>query len=187
MGVRRELPESVLVGRVGRPHGVGGEVFVETLSDVPGRLEAGSELRVEAPASPAGAAAPPPVLRVAASRPHRGGMLVRFAGVDDRSAAAALRGVELTVARDEVPPAPAGTYYHFELIGCRCRDLRDGDLGEVVELVEDGGGLLLVVDDGRRRVPIPFVREYLRDVDVEAGRIEVELPPGLLEICASTS
>jgi 16S rRNA processing protein RimM len=124
---------------------------------------------------------------VAASRPHRGGLLVRFAGIDDRDAAERLRGAGLAVERERVPAAPPGAYYHFELVGCRCRDRREGDLGEVVDLVEDGGGLLLVVDDGRRRVPVPFVGRFIRKVDVAAGQIEVELPPGLVETCASGS
>jgi 16S rRNA processing protein RimM len=186
----RELPATVLVGRILRPHGVRGELLVEPLSDLPDRLAPGSELLLE-PAAGAAAGAQAgggaATLTVTGSRPHRGALLVCFAGVDDRDAAAALRGVGLAVARDRVPPAPPGTYYHFELLGCRCRDRRDGDLGEVVDVVDDGGGLLLLVDDGSRRVPVPFVARFLRAVDVAAGTIEVELPPGLVEICASRS
>ena len=157
-------------------------MLVEPLSDRPERLAAGSELLL----APAGGA-PREALTVAASRPHRGGLLVTFAGIDDRDRAAELRGAELAVARERVPAAPAGAYYHFELLGCRCRDRRDGDLGEVVDLVDDGGGLILVVDDGRRRVPLPFVASFVVAVDVAAGTIEFELPPGLVEICASGS
>jgi 16S rRNA processing protein RimM len=204
----------VLVGRIVRPHGVRGELVVEVLSDNPERLAAGSELLVtgdEPDAAPAvrsgggdpgpwGSArypagsppppeggSPPAVLRVATSRPHRGRVLVEFEGVGDREAAERLRGLGLAVERAAVPPAPSGTWYHFQLLGCRCRDAAAGDLGEVVELVEDGGGLLLVVDDGRRRLPVPFVGEFVRRVDLGAGVIEVELPPGLIETCASTS
>lgn len=182
----------MLVGRVLRPHGVRGELLVEPLSDLPERLAPGSELAVTGadpdqppPAKPAGA--PPPAVTVAAARPHRGAVLVRFEGVGDRDAAARLAGAWLAVERAAVPPPPEGTWYHFQLVGCRCRDRGDGDLGEVVDVVEDGGGILLVVDDGRRRVPVPLVAEFLRRVDPDAGVIEVELPPGLIETCASTS
>jgi ribosomal 30S subunit maturation factor RimM len=57
----------------------------------------------------------------------------------------------------------------------------------VVDLVEDGGGLLLVVAGEGRRVPVPFVERFLVRVDVAARRIEVSLPEGLVEACASTS
>lgn len=196
---QEDAPERgrVLVGRILGPHGVRGEVTVEPLSDRPERLAPGGELEVTGPdpdapppaeAAPGAAAgAPAARLRVAASRPHRGRLLVTFEGIADRDAAARLRGRWLAIERSAVPPPPSGSWYHFQLLGCRCRDLAAGDLGEVVDLVEDGGGLLLVVDDGRRRVPVPFVEAFLRRVDPEARVIEVELPPGLIETCTSTS
>lgn len=92
----------------------------------------------------------------------------------------------LEVPRSEVPEAPAGTYYHWQLLGCRCRAGSE-DLGTVVEVVEDGGGLLLICESEGRKVPVPFVAEFLREVDVAGGRIELDLPPGLLEACASRS
>ncbi|HEX5720466.1 MAG TPA: ribosome maturation factor RimM, partial [Thermoanaerobaculia bacterium] len=103
-----------------------------------------------------------------------------------RDQAEELRDALLEVDRSDVPDAPAGTYYWYQLLGCRCRV--DGeDLGEVTDLVEDGGGLLLVVSKDGRQVPIPFVRSFLKEVDVERGRIELDLPEGLLEACASGS
>ena len=57
----------------------------------------------------------------------------------------------------------------------------------MIEVVEDGGGLMLIVEGEGRRVPVPFVKEFLRRVDVEAGEIELALPPGFLEVCASES
>lgn len=195
MGARRpDLPAVVSVGRVVRPHGVRGELLVELLTDNPERFAPGSELLVAARAAAgefeqeaAGAPDPFPRLRVAASRPHKGALLVHFEGIDGRDAAEGWRGAELSVERARVPPPEPGTYYHFQLVGCRCRDRRAGELGEVVEVVEDGGGLLLVVDDGRRRLPVPFVRGFLVAVDVEAGTIELDLPEGLIEVCGSAS
>lgn len=174
--------ETVVVGRVLRPHGVRGEVAVEVWTDNPSRFERGATLL-------AGAAGN---LEVVESRPHRGVVLVRFDGIEDRDAADSLRGLELTVPAASVEAPAEGTYYHFQLLGCRVRDLGEGDLGEVVDLAEDGGGLILVVEGevaggGRRRVPVPFVRTMLRRVDVERREIEVDLPEGLVEACASRS
>ena len=177
---RDDLPETVAVGRVLRPHGVRGEVVVEVLSDVPGRFKKGSRLtgvREGEPTVP---------LVVAVSRRHKSGAVVRFAGVEDREGAEELRGLDLEVLRAEVPAAPPGTYYQYELLGCLCRN--DGEeLGRVAEVVEDGGGVLLIVEGEGGRVPVPYVNEFLRGVDVAAGRIDLALPPGLLEACASRS
>jgi 16S rRNA processing protein RimM len=178
---RADLPERVTVGRVLRPHGVRGELVVAALTDVPGRFAPGTTLLMT---REEGGPAEPVV--VESERAHKSGVVVRFAGVEDRDQAEELRGRWLEVERSQVPPAPAGTYYHFELLGCRCFD-GGRELGEVVDLAEDGGGLLLIVADGERRVPVPFVASFLREIDVAAGRIDLDLPPGLIEACASRS
>jgi len=191
-GAAGRAGETVEVGRILGPHGVRGEVAVESFSDVADRFAPGRALRV-LPRSGA-----PDRLIVETVRPHRGGLLIRFEGVADRDAAEPLRGALLEVGRSEVPEPPAGTYYYFQLLGCRVRDAHAGDLGAVVDLFEDGGGVLLVVDDGARRVPIPFVRAMVRrvmpaaggagdDAGAGSGLIELELPEGLLEACASKS
>jgi 16S rRNA processing protein RimM len=180
---RDDLPETVAVGRILRPHGVRGEVVVQVLSDVPGRFKAGSRILGVREGEPPAA---PVVLTVATSRAHKTGAVVRFEGFDDPDQAGELRGLDLEVPRAEVPKAPQGTYYQYELLGCLCRN--DGEeLGRVVEVVEDGGGLMLIVAGEGRRVPVPFVKEFLRRVDVAAGEIDLALPPGFLEICASGS
>ncbi len=171
----------VLVGRVQRPHGVRGEVLVESWSEVAGRFAPGASLILTL------ADGAPRTVRVAAARPLARGILLRFEDVDDRDAAEGLRGGELAVARAEVPGAPAGSFYYFELVGCFCRDRRAGDLGRVSDLLEDGGGLLLAVNDGARTLLVPFVESYLADVDVEGRKIELDLPEGLIEACASKS
>lgn len=182
--------QTVEVGRVHAAHGVRGEVSVEPYSEVEGRFAPGARLR---PARTTGARD----LTVETVRPHKGRLLIRFEGVADRDAAEALRGTVLEVPRDEVPEPPEDTWYYFQLVGCRCHDAREGDLGEVVGVTEDGGGVLLEVRKGERRLLVPFARALVKSV-VPAGaggaggaegggRIELELPEGLVEACASTS
>lgn len=177
---RDDLPERVAVGRVLRPHGVRGEVVVQVLSDVPQRLDPGSELFA------VWEGRSQRKVTVESYRPHKSGGMVRFAGIADRDQAEGLRDAWLEVDRSQVPAPEEGTYYWYQLLGCRCFE-GEVELGEIVDLVEDGGGLLLIVSDGERQIPIPFVRSFLKSVDVERGRIELELPPGLLEACASMS
>jgi 16S rRNA processing protein RimM len=175
-------PESVLVGLVLRPHGVGGAVFVELLSDVPGRFAAGARLDLALPAGERRA------VTVEGTSAWRGGLRVRFAGVTSREQAEALRGARLEVGRERVPELPPGTFYQFELYGYRCRDRRAGELGAVVEVLADGGGWLLVVErPGGRRLPLPFVERFVAGVDRAERRIDWDLPEGLIETCESGS
>lgn len=168
--------ELILVGRIRRPHGVHGAVVVESLSDNPQRFAAGSRLWTDAGGH----------LTVERAQEHRGALLVWFETVEDRDAAEALRGAELSVPESEVPAPEEGVWYQYQLVGCRCHDAAAGELGTVLEVLEDGGGLLLLVeDDAGRRLPVPFVAAFLRRVDVEARRIDLALPPGLIEACAS--
>src|SRR5262245_11270393 len=139
----RGLPDIILVGRVARPHGLRGEVVVEPESDVAERFEPGSTMRL----GPSGRR-----VEVVDARPFGDRLLVRFAGMQDRTAVEGLRGLELTVDRAEVPRAPAGTFYHFELLDCACWDAALGELGTVRALHEDGGGILIEVERGERRL-----------------------------------
>jgi len=179
------LPETVLVGEVQRPHGLRGEVRVAVHSDLPERFAPGSELL----ASRRGA--PPRQLTIESCRATRGAVLVRFAGYADRDAAETLRGARLEVERSRVPAAPDGCWYFFELAGCRVFDAAAGELGEVVDLWDDGGAVVLQVRqegrEGGREVLVPFVGAFLREVDVIARRIDMELPPGLVDACGSGS
>ena len=156
--------------------------MVEPFSEVVGRLAPGTTVfAVSAKNQELGE------LRITARRPFKGVALVRFAGIDDRDAAEPLREASLEIDRSEVPPAQEGSFYFFELVGCRCYDKRAGALGEVVRLSEDGGGHLLWVEQGTTVLPVPLVNQFLVSVDVAAGRIDLDLPPGLIETCRSTS
>jgi 16S rRNA processing protein RimM len=177
LGLSRGLPDIVIVGKVVRPHGLAGEVVVEVESDVEERFDPGSTLRL----GNAGRR-----VEVAQSRPFGDRLLVRFEGMCDRDAVEGLRGLELTVERGEVPRAPAGSFYHFELLDCVCHDRTLGELGSVRALHEDGGGVLLEVERGERRVLVPFVDAFVVRIDVDGRRIDLDLPPGLVDVCAST-
>ncbi len=181
--VADRLPERVAVGRVRKPHGVSGAVLVAVDSDVPDRFAVGRSLIL----TPTVGA--PRTVVVAESGGHGEGVRrLRFEGFSQREECDALRGALLEVDRSAVPPAPEDTYYHFELEGCRCIDQRHGLLGEVVGVLEDGGGWILVLRGGDgQEVLIPFVQAFLHRVDVAEGVIEVALPEGLVETCTFRS
>jgi 16S rRNA processing protein RimM len=166
----------VIVGRLGRPHGIKGEVSVDVRTDEPERrLEPGAVLRTEP------AAAGP--LTIAATRVHSGRWLLTFEGCTDRSAAEKLRGVLLVtdVDPDERPEDPE-EFYDRTLVGLRVVTVSGEDVGALDEVLHLPGQDVLVVrrPDGRESL-VPFVRELVPHVDVEGGRIVVDPPEGLLD------
>jgi 16S rRNA processing protein RimM len=167
----------LVVGRIGRPHGIRGELTVEVRTDDPEtRFAPGAVLRTE-PAERG-----PVTVEEVRSRP--GGLVVAFAGIADRTAAEALRGTVLVVDSESLPPlADAEEWYDHQLIGLAAVTA-DGDrLGELTEVVHRPGSDLLVVrdPDGREHL-VPFVREIVPTVDVPGGRVVVTAPEGLFDL-----
>ncbi|CAN5653919.1 ribosome maturation factor RimM [soil metagenome] len=170
----------VVVGRIGKPHGVRGEVTVDLRSDEPERRYAdGAVLRVEAPS---GSAFPHRTLTVTRSRWHQTTLLVTFEQLTDRTTAEAARGVVLhaTIAADETPEDPEEFYDH-QLVGLAAYDLDGAHLGEVTGLVHGGAQDLLAIRalDGRDTL-VPFVVALVPEVDVAGNRVVVADRPGLV-------
>lgn len=120
---------------------------------------------------------------VAGTRWHRGMLLVRWEGVEDRDAAEALRGTVLTVTTDELtPPEDPDEFHDHQLVGLRA-ELADGRPAGVVRDVVHGpaGELLVLSRDGRSDALVPFVREIVPIVDLAGGRIVLTPPDGLLD------
>jgi 16S rRNA processing protein RimM len=166
----------LVIGRVGRAHGVRGEVAVDVRTDDPERrFAAGARLQTDP------AAAGP--LTVVSTRPHQGRLLVRFDEVRDRNAADGLRGVLLTaeVAEEDRPPDPEEFYDH-QLVGLQVQDEGGDVVGEVAEVLHHPAHEVLVVrrDEGPDAL-VPFVAALVPDVDVEGGRVTVADRPGLLD------
>lgn len=165
----------LVVGRVGRAHGLRGEVAVDVRTDDPdGRFARGAVLRTDPGERE---------LVVAVARPHSGRLLVTFEGVGDRNAADALRGALLTVDTAALPPLDdPDEFYDHQLVGLLVEHVDGTALGEVADVLHPPGGDLLVIAhvDGRE-VLVPFVAVMVPVVDVPGGRVVVDPPPGLIE------
>lgn len=112
-----------------------------------------------------------------------GTVLARISGIDDRDAVAALKGARLYVARDALPPPEEDEFYHGDLLGLVAA-LPDGaTLGPVVAIHPAGAAEALEIDRGRGvpRLLVPFTRAAVPVVDIAAGRIVVDPPPGLMD------
>jgi 16S rRNA processing protein RimM len=169
----------VVVGRIGKPHGLRGEVTVEVRTDEPDRRFAlGTTVRVE---RPGGGAAPWPALTVATSRWHQATLLLRFEEISDRTAAESARGLMLhaTVAADESPDDPEEFYDH-QLVGLAAEDVDGAALGEVTAVLHGAQDLLQVHTPDGRDALVPFVAALVPEVDLAGGRVVVADRPGLV-------
>lgn len=162
----------LLVGTVGRVHGLRGDVFVEVRTDEPDRRFAPGTTFT----TPRG------VLTVGAYRWHGQRLLLSFVGVSDRSAAEAIKGVELLIAvpADERPDHPEEFYDH-QLVGLTATTTVGDPLGEVVEVLHLPAQDVLVVRRPAGDVLIPFVSDIVATVDLEAAVLVVVPQPGLLD------
>ena len=174
----------VVVGRIGKPHGIRGELSVEPRTDEPDRRFAvGTVLVTETPrgSAPHGPGRPGS-LTVETVRWHQDRLLVRFEEIPDRTAAEAARGLVLTadVPVDEAPEDPEEFYDH-QLVGLRVDTTDGATVGEIASIQHGAGQDLVVVrtPDGGE-VLVPFVTALVPEVDVPGGRIVVADRPGLL-------
>jgi 16S rRNA processing protein RimM len=166
----------ITVGRIGPPRGVHGEVVVAPFTDQPDeRFASGAVLQAEP--SEAGP------LIVESSRWQGKRLVVRFAGVADRAAAAALRGTDLLIAAADRPDLDdPDDFYDTDLIGLAASTVDGRALGPVRDVVHAPAADYLVVEvDGQERL-VPFLAAMVPSVDLAAGTVLVDPPEGLLEL-----
>ncbi|MFF4774970.1 ribosome maturation factor RimM [Microtetraspora fusca] len=166
----------LVVGRIGRPHGVRGEVTVEVRTDDPElRFAPGTALATD-PAS----AGP---VEVEGARWHKDILLLSLVGVDDRDAAEALRGTLLVIDSAELPPSEDPDEFHdHQLIGLSVVTVDGDPVGEVADVLHHGQDLLVVRRPSRGEAYVPFVKALVPEIDLEKGVLVVDAPPGLLDL-----
>lgn len=170
----------VVVGRIGKPHGLRGEVTIDVRTDEPERrFVVGTTLRAVAPCE---AEHRPGSLTVTRSRWHQGVLLLCFEGIHDRSAAETIRGTILhgTIPAGATPEDPEEFYDH-QLIGLVAVDTDGATLGEVSAVVHGSAQDLLTIrrPDGRDTL-VPFVAALVPEVDLAGGRVVIADRPGLV-------
>ena len=164
----------LVVGRIGRAHGVRGDLFVEVRTDEPDeRFAQGATLVTSIGQS----------LTVATSKWHSGRLVVHFVGFDDRTVAETLRGLDLSVDVDPlVLPTEEDEYYDHQLIGLSVQLATGEQIGVVSEVIHlPAQDLLAVKRADSSEVLIPFVREIVPEVDVARGFVTINPPTGLLD------
>ncbi len=164
------------VGRIGRAHGIRGEVTVTPLTDDPAsRFAVGVQLQTDS--------ATRPVLTVSGARQSGPVQVVGFEGIVDRNTAELLRGIGLFVDAGSLPaPDDEDEFYDHQLVGLAVHHRNGELLGAVVDVMHPPAAPVLVVTrpDGSEEL-VPFVRAIVPEVDVAGGRVVVDPPDGMFE------
>jgi 16S rRNA processing protein RimM len=166
----------VVVGRLGRPHGVRGEIVVQLRTDEPERrFVPGAALGTDRPHQP--------VLTVRAVRPHGPRLLLSFVEVPDRTSAEALRGALLCVEVDEAErPTGPDEFYDRQLVGLTAVSADGSRVGEVTHVVHlPAHDLLAISAESGAELLVPFVAQLVPDVDLSSSQVVLAELQGLLE------
>lgn len=191
-----ELPVAwVWLARILRTQGRKGEVFAEILTDFPGKfadrrqlwlLGEGASAQAGRSTTPGSAIAVPRQAELTAHWLHKGGVVLHFAGVDSISAAETLKGMVVAIPRAERAALAVDETYIGDLIGCVLVDVSGAQhqsIGEIEGVDRSAGPApLLIVRGARGEVLVPFAKSYLRRIDLDAKRVEMALPEGLVEL-----
>jgi 16S rRNA processing protein RimM len=178
-GGQRRPPEPryLAVGHVVGAHGLQGELKVELLTDDPHRFARLERVFI-------GLEGSEPVPRsLVGYRLHKGRALLRLEGCKDRPTAESLRGYLVQVPLAEAIPLEEGEYFEYQILGLDVWTASGEELGKLVEIIHTGANEVYVVrstDTDRRDVLIPAIKDVVLEVDLEAGRLVVELPEGLI-------
>lgn len=176
-----ESPAYLIVGTVQKPHGIKGELFVRLETDRPDAVFSAGRVLVlgDGDGRPSDA-----VLTVERARAFKGGMLVKAAGLTERTPALdELRGRTLLIPRDQAAPPGEDEVFYHDLLGMKVVTAAEGEVGTIDEVYDaPAGPMLSVRREGAKELLIPFVRDTIRRVDAAEKVLELDLPAGLLEL-----
>ncbi|HZD59034.1 MAG TPA: ribosome maturation factor RimM [Anaerolineae bacterium] len=167
-------PKYLIVARVHRPHGLGGEVEASSLTDFPERFKRGAKLYPS-----------PPIIGLeyliiekVGQTPQ--GLLLKFEGIDSRSEAERVTGRNLMVPEEEAAELPEGEFWVHDIIGMEVYTTSGEFLGFVEDVLRTGSNDVYIVKDTKEFL-IPATKEVVKDISIKNRKITIEPIPGLLE------
>jgi 16S rRNA processing protein RimM len=166
----------LVIGRITKPHGIGGEVRVTPFTESPRVFTQYDRIYLRLPDGE------PRLMMVRAARPHKNAVLLKLEDVENRDQAEEIIGADLLIQREWLPDPDEDEYYWIDLIGLRVFTENGGTLGNVTNLIAGSEDDLLVIKDDKREILLPFRNEIIREVDLDQGRIVVDPPEGLLDL-----
>jgi 16S rRNA processing protein RimM len=164
-------PVFLVVGTVGRPHGLRGELQFHALTDFPERLAPGLAVFIGPAYAP---------YEIRGIQEHGQKYLLRLDGIDSRESAEILRNARVFVRTDSIPPLEDGEYYQHQVLGLQVQAESGEQLGAVSEIISTGANDVLVVLGDGGEILVPRLDDVVLKIDLKAGLITVRLPKGLL-------
>jgi 16S rRNA processing protein RimM len=165
-------PVFVIIGKLRRPHGLHGEMIMEIHTDYPERFSVGKTIRVGHKQTP---------LLIRSIRPHKDFLLIAFEGYNGPEELGDFRNQSVYIDAKEIPDLPAGDFYHHQLIGLQVISEYEQQIGTVVEILVTGANDVLVVQQSDNiEVLLPYVSEYLIEVNLDLGYLKMRILPGLI-------
>ncbi len=161
-------PEYVLIGRLQRAHGVGGEIVLGLATDFPERIKPGKQIFLGNRHTP---------IRITGTRPFHDNLLITLEGIRNREDAAVLTNLEVFVQVKDLPALENGLYYHHQLIGLTVKDEGGTTLGTIREILETGANdVYVVISPDGEEILLPAVDPVIQNVDIENKSIVVRPP-----------
>jgi 16S rRNA processing protein RimM len=172
------MTDRIAVGVIRKAHGIRGEASVEPWTDSPERFDELSTVTLVSPDGDETRA-----VEIESSRPHGERALVKFSGIDTPEALQLLQNWTIEIPEEDARSLEDDEYFIHDLIGLTLFDSEQRERGVVSDVLEGGGGLLLVVkrSDGKT-FELPFAADLCTEIDLDAKRMVVALPEGLEDL-----
>jgi len=164
------VPKRVIVGTVGKPHGLDGTVVVHPETDNPDRFDAGASMQVDSGQ----------VLTIRKARSSHSIVLVSFVEVTDRNAAEELRDLTLTIDSSERRSLQTDEFWPEDLVGLEVRDLSGNRIGSITAVDADSPQHRLTIATGDGEFVVPLVTALVPEVNLGGGYLVVDPIEGLL-------
>jgi 16S rRNA processing protein RimM len=168
-------PRWVPLGKIGRTHGLRGALRVHPYGQTLATRKPGDELFL-CPSEGS-----PVKLTLTALRQHGRFYVVQFAQIESADAAQDLTGVEVFLPEDRLPPAEAGEYYYYQLLGLKVETPDGGFLGTLCEILPTGSNDIYIVKHAGKEILVPAIADVIVAIDLGLGRMVVDLPEGLTD------
>jgi 16S rRNA processing protein RimM len=159
----------IVVGRVVAPWGARGEIKVEVMTDFPDRFSPQEEVHIDGRP-----------MTIERSRWHRGRVILKLATIDSVEATQGLRGRFLEVPQSQLRPLPKDEYYQYQLLGLEVWTTGGELLGRIANILPTGSNDVYIVPSRHGELLIPAIEDVVKSVELERGRIVIEVIKGLL-------